>query len=163
MKTSENGLKIIKNFEGLHDGSKAAGLQPQNDGAGIWTEGWGRAMRDSRGNFLRVGSTSLQEAIRRSTIANVVQADAALCEDLSPIEHLVAKQFTVPLSQNQFDALVSFYYNTGGSSTLRNLINSGAPKSVVYNWWISHYITGQGIPMKGLVKRRKMEADLFFS
>lgn len=48
---------------------------------------------------------------------------------------------------------------TGGSSTLYKLINTKSPK--LYEWWTNHYITVDGILLKGLVYRRQTEALLF--
>ena len=54
MKTSQVGINLIKHFEGLHDGDlKEIGLQPKKCPAGIWTQGYGSAMRDKNGNFLK--------------------------------------------------------------------------------------------------------------
>ena len=54
MKTNNEGIKLIKDFESLHDGDLTLiGLQPKMDPIGIWTEGYGRAMRDKKGNFIK--------------------------------------------------------------------------------------------------------------
>jgi lysozyme len=50
MKTSNVGIQLIQEFESLHDGDLTMiGLQPKMDPIGIWTEGYGHAMRDSKG------------------------------------------------------------------------------------------------------------------
>ena len=163
MKTSQKGIDLIKSFESLHDGDKKLpGLQPKMDPSNIWTEGWGRAMRDSKGNFLR-GESNRKLAYSRATIKTVQEADAALQEDLRPREFDVFRKLKVPVNQNQFDALVSHYYNTGGSSTLFDLINKKAKKEEIYKWFTERYITSDGKVLNGLIKRRKAEADLYFS
>jgi hypothetical protein len=49
MKTSNVGIQLIQEFESLHDGDLTMiGLQPKMDPIGIWTEGYGHAMRDSK-------------------------------------------------------------------------------------------------------------------
>ena len=54
MKTSNIGIELIKEFESLHDGDLSIiGLQPKMCPAGIWTEGYGHAMRDNKGNFIK--------------------------------------------------------------------------------------------------------------
>ena len=54
MKTSVNGLNLIKEFESLHDGDLSIiGLQPKMCPAQVWTEGYGRAMRNKSGVFLK--------------------------------------------------------------------------------------------------------------
>ena len=163
MKTSRNGIELIKRFEAIHDGDKQKpGLQPQMDPAGIWTEGYGRAMRDDNGNFIR-GAHNRQLAYSRATIHTHADAERALLQDLSPREHMVMQKIRVPLTQNQFDALVSYVYNTGGSSTLFNLINSKASCNDIRNWMETRYITAGGKIYNGLIRRRKAEADLFFA
>lgn len=163
MKTGSKGKAIIKEFEGLHDGDlKKIGLQPKMDPVGIWTEGWGRAMRDSKGNFLK-GPKNKILAEQRATIKTLEEAEKALEEDLAPRELAVMRKLKVKVNQNQFDALVSHYYNTGGSATLFDLINSNAGKQKIYKWFTEKYVTGQGVKLAGLVRRRKAEANLYFS
>lgn len=162
MRTSKVGLNLIKEFESLHDGSLAIiGLQPKMDPIDIWTEGYGRAMRDDNGNFIK-GAAKKELAYSRITIHNAVQADKALLEDLVSFERIVATKIKKILNQNQFDALVSYTYNTGGSSTLFTLINSNASKEAIMNWFTTKYITADGIREPGLVRRRKAEATLYF-
>lgn len=160
MKTSDIGVSLIKHFEGLHDGNlKEIGLQPKMCPAGIWTEGYGRAMRDDNGNFIK-GIKNKKLAYSRITIHTEEQAEKALAEDLPPYERQVILKAKRPLKQNEFDALVSHRYNTGGSSTLTEMSNS---KNILSKtWWTSHYITGGGKILKGLIERRKAEAKLYF-
>jgi len=163
MKTGQKGIDLIKEFEGLHDGDlKKIGLQPKIDPIGIWTEGYGRAMRDDRGNFLK-GLSNKITAEKKATISREKEADMALRQDLSVYERIVSSKLKIAVNQNQFDALVSHTYNTGGSSTLFDLINKKAPSSEIQEWFVSKYITAQGVKLNGLVRRRKAEAELFFS
>jgi lysozyme len=162
MKTGALGLNLIKSFEGLHDGDlKQIGLQPKMCPAKIWTEGYGRAMRDNKGNFIK-GESNKALAFSRITIKTELDAVNALASDLSVYERIVTSKVKVPLNQNQFDALVSYTYNTGGSQTLFNLINKKAPASEIKNWFETKYITGGGKVLAGLVRRRKAEAELYF-
>lgn len=163
MRTSTKGIKLIKSYEGLHDGDKKlSGLQPQMDPIGIWTEGYGRAMRDSKGNFIR-GAANKQKAYDNITIRTEFQAEQALACDLGPREETVAKKIRVPLTQGQFDALVSHTYNTGGSGTLFDLVNRKAPLSQIKTWFETKYITAGGVKLAGLVRRRKEEFQLYIS
>ncbi|WP_126654132.1 lysozyme [Chryseobacterium aureum] len=163
MRTSQKGINLIKEFESLHDGDlKKPGLQPKMDPVGIWTEGYGRAMRDDKGNFLK-GSGNKVNAEKRATIHTEKEAEVALRQDLQIYENIVAKKITVSINQNQFDALVSHTYNTGGSDGLFKLVNDRAPGASIRNWFITKYITAQGVKLNGLIRRRKAEADLFFS
>ncbi|QIY92252.1 lysozyme [Chryseobacterium gallinarum] len=163
MRTSQKGIDLIKEFESLHDGDlKKPGLQPNMDPVGIWTEGYGRAMRDDKGNFLRgAGNKAIAEKI--ATIHTGKEAEDALKQDLQVYENIVAKKIKVPITQNQFDALVSHTYNTGGSDGLFKLVNDRAPSAAIRNWFITKYITAGGKVLNGLIRRRKAEADLFFS
>ncbi len=156
MKTSQTGINLIKHFEGLHDGDlKKIGLQPKKCPAGIWTQGYGSAMRDSKGNFLKGKEMPVP------TIINENEAEWLLTKDLQVFENIVMRKIKVELKQNQFDALVSHTYNTGGSDTLFKLINRKAPIDEIRKWWLNKYITGGGIRLRGLVERRKIEFNLF--
>jgi len=163
MRTGKKGIELIKSFESLHDGDLTLiGLQPKMDPIGIWTEGYGRAMRDNKGNFIK-GKENKALAYSRITIDNEPEAQQALLQDLSPREHIVMQNIKVPLTQNQFDALVSYVYNTGGSNTLYNLINKKADPANIRRWFETKYITAGGKKLQGLIRRRKAEADLFFT
>lgn len=162
MKTGKKGIDLIKYFESLHDGDlKQIGLQPKMCPAQIWTEGYGRAMR-YKGAFLK-GIENKQIAYGNRTITTEQEAEKALLDDLTIYERIVTQKIKVTLSQNQFDALVSHTYNTGGSQTLFNLINQKQSNSVIRNWFENKYINGGGVKLKGLVRRRKAEADLYFT
>lgn len=163
MKTGTKGIELIKSFESLHDGDlNQIGLQPKMCPAGIWTEGYGRAMRDSKGNFLK-GIANKEIAFKSAKIKTEAQAEKALLEDLKIYEEVVHKKVSIDLTQNQFDALVSHTYNTGGSSTLFQLVNEKSSEKNIRRWFETKYITGGGVRMKGLIRRRKAESDLFFS
>jgi lysozyme len=162
MKTSINGINLIKKFESLHDGNLSQiGLQPKMDPIGIWTEGYGRAMCDNKGNFIK-GIDNKKLAYDRITIHTIDEANKALTEDLAPREHLVIQNIKISLNQNQFDALVSYVYNTGGSSTLYRLINTKASKESIEKWFNNNYIKAGGKILPGLIRRRKEESILYF-
>jgi len=156
MKTSQEGVNLIKMFEGLHDGDlKKIGWQPKKCPAGIWTEGYGHAMRDFKGNFLKGNTMPIHTM-------SVEQAEMLLKDDLSAFEAIVSRKIKVPINENQFSALVSHAYNTGGSSTLFNLINAKAPDKDIKNWIENRYIMGGGVILNGLIARRKAESNLYF-
>ena len=162
MKTGTLGLNLIKSFEGLHDGDlKQIGLQPKMDPIGIWTEGYGRAIRNDAGKFIK-GEANKKLAYSRITIKTELDAVKALASDLNIYERIVLNKVKVTLTQNQFDALVSYTYNTGGSQTLFNLINKKADSQSIRNWMETKYTTAGGKKLAGLVRRRKAEAELFF-
>lgn len=153
-----NLYKLITHYESLHDGDLTkVGLQPKMDPVGIWTEGWGHAIYNN-GQFVK-GLINKDLASKLSIIHTIDDADKQLELDLRPIFTIIARKITIKLNDNQLAALVSFIYNTGGSSTLYNLINTNSKD--LYNWWTTHYITAQGVKLKGLEYRRKTEALLF--
>jgi lysozyme len=162
MRTSNVGIELIKLFESLHDGDLSQiGLQPKLCPSGIWTSGWGNAIIYN-GKFLR-GAENKDLAYAIGTLKNEAEADAQLQVNLRKFERIVSGKLKVKVNQNQFDALVSHTYNTGGSNTLFRLINENAGREKIYNWFTTKYITGNGVKLNGLVRRRKAEADLFFS
>lgn len=159
MKTTQTGLNLIKHFEGLHDGDlKQLGLQPKMCPAGIYTEGYGRAMRDKKGNFIRDKKTAYENI----SIRTEAEAVEALANDIKVFEDIVMRKVKVTLKPNEFDALVSHTYNTGGSNTLFSLINKKASKQEIHKWFTTKYISANGVQLKGLIERRRMEAKLFF-
>ena len=105
MKISQKGLDLIKNFEGLE-------LKAYKDSVGILTIGYG-----STGSHVKSGMTITAE-----------QAEELLKQDVSRFEKGVNDLVKVSLTQNQFDALVSFSFNLGlgnlKSSTLLKKLNA---------------------------------------
>lgn len=162
MRTSVNCLSLIKEFESLHDGDLSViGLQPKMCPAKIWTEGYGRAMRNSHGAFLKELKDKKQ-AYDNITIHTKEEAEKALIEDLGVFERIVSSKIRIELNQNEFDALVSYTYNTGGSDTLFKLINQKAPEEQIKKWFETKYIMGGGKILPGLIRRRKAESTLYF-
>jgi GH24 family phage-related lysozyme (muramidase) len=85
--------------------------------------------------------------------------------DLAPREVAVSRLITVPLNQNQFDALVSFVFNLGSGalqcSTLRRRLNAGAYLEAADEF--PKWVYAGGRKLKGLVRRREAERILFLS
>lgn len=138
MTTSKAGIALIEQFEGCR-------LKSYQDGAGIWTIGYGHA--DARADQYET-----QE-----------QAEKDLCADLATAEHAVNSFVHAQLNQNQFDALVSFTFNEGTgrfkSSTMLRLINAGAYQGAANEFPRWDIVAGQVSP--GLLKRRVAEQALF--
>ncbi len=153
MTLSEEGEKLIKNFEGLK-------LNAYKDSAGVWTIGYG-STRYHDGKLVKPGDklTSEQQAntLFKNTLGQYVNA---------------VNQFSKALlNQNQFDALVSFTYNEGigalQKSTLLKHLNahdyeSAANQFLVWNK-VTDPATGQKVVLNALVKRRVLERQLFLS
>lgn len=143
-KTSDNGRKFIELWEGLY-------LKTYDDGTGTLTIGYGHTTAAGP-PAVHPGMTITQE-----------QADAILAADLASVEIEVNHYVTATIDQNQFDALVSFDFNTGGlarSSALRdvNAKDFAAVPAALDLWDI-----GGGRVMAGLLKRRKAEGVLFMT
>ena len=144
MTTSQRGIALIKQFEGLK-------LNAYLCSANVPTIGYGNTYYPN-GVKVKLGDKISQE-----------QAEELLKDILKKFEAIVNRKLKVKVSQNQFDALVSHTYNTGGSDTLFRLINNGANDTEVRTWIESRYITANGVKLKGLIRRRKAESDLYFS
>jgi lysozyme len=154
---NNNGLLLEEHYESLNDGDLTLiGLQPKMDCCGIWTEGWGHAMV-YKGSFLK-GIANKTLAYSLSTIKTKEQADAQLQIDNQTAELFVHRNLTVNVNDNLYAALVCHTMNTGGSKTLISLVNTNDPS--LYDWWTTHYVTGQGVHLLGLVYRRRSEAIL---
>lgn len=140
MKISEKGLNLIRSFEGLE-------LKAYKDSVGILTVGYG-----STGSHVKPGTTITKE-----------QAEELLKQDVSRFEKGVNDLVKVPLTQNQFDSLVSFSFNLGlanlKSSTLLKRLNaldySGAAKEFL------RWNKAGGKTLNGLARRRQAEKDMF--
>lgn len=145
MNTSKNGINLIKKYEGCQ-------LKAYQCPAKIWTIGFGNTFYEDK------------TKVKKGDVITQLRADLLLSNLLPRFEDIVDSKIVVDLTQNQFDALVSHTWNTGGSETLFKLINSGAKEESIRSWFNTKYITGQGSkePLPGLVKRRKEECDLYF-
>lgn len=144
MQISFNGINFLKDLEGYRDTAYL-------DTAGIPTIGYGTIRID--GKPVELGMTCTEP-----------QAVLWLTADLAQAQTAVNKLVTVPLTQNQYDALVSFVYNVGvhafATSTLRRLLNTKDPHtSDEFDRWVY----SGGHVTKGLVARRRSEKSLFES
>lgn len=145
---SPAGLALIKKFEGWYP-------KAYRDPVGIWTIGWG-----TTGVEARPGRTITKK-----------QGEEFLRRDLKDDEDTVKRLVNVPLTQHQFDALVSFVYNCGSGnfqrSTLRKLLNrkNYAAAAAQFPRWnkARSRETGKWMTLAGLTRRRKEEAALFSS
>lgn len=142
MRTSERGLQFIKE----HEGCVLAAYPDPATGGDPWTIGVGRA------HGVKPGDTCTEE-----------QAMQWLAEDVREAEKAIERLVTVDLTQDQFDALVSFVFNLGAgnfaSSTLLKRINAGAFDEAAEQF--KRWDRAAGRVMAGLTKRRHAEAALF--
>ena len=139
MKISNKGIELIKHFEGCET---EAYLCP----AGVPTIGYGHI-----------------KGVQLGDVITYQEAHEMLLEELSEYENYINDMVTVELSQNQFDAMVSWVYNLGGgnlkSSTLLKTLNIGNYRGVPEQ--IMRWNKAGGKVLEGLTRRRQAEADLF--
>ncbi len=137
MRTSGVGVELIKSFEGF----RARATRLPN---GAWIVGFGH-------------TASAREGVR------VTREDAELVlrhHDLKPIEALISERVLTPLSQNEFDALVSFVFNIGPEAFLESnvlaLLNSGERLQAAEGMtaWRKGRVDGEVRVVDALVRRR---------
>ena len=139
MRISEEGVALIKKFEGCE-------LESYKCPAGVWTIGYGHTKGVKEGD-----SISMNEA------------DEMLEKELIEYENYVDTLVTVPLTDYQRDALISWTYNLGPtnlkSSTLLRKLNEGDYDAVPHE--MMRWTRAGGKELEGLVKRRTVEANMF--
>lgn len=135
MVTSQNGINLIKQFEGCR-------LTSYKDAVGVWTIGYGHTLRVC-------GGMTITQA----------QAEYYLKEDLVRFESAVMKYDSkYHWNQNQFDALVSFALNIG---SIDQLTANGTRSISEISSKILLYDKAGGKKLSGLTRRRKAEKELF--
>ena len=138
MKTSQKGIDLIKKFEGCR-------LEAYRCPAGVWTIGYGHT-----------------KGVQNGLKITQAQAEEFLREDLRIYEQAVESCVKVPLSQNQFDALVSFCYNCGGealrTSTLLRLLNESKYSEAGEQFL--RWNKAGGKVLVGLTRRREEEKEM---
>lgn len=140
MNTSQEGIDLIKSFEGFRSA-------PYICPAGVATYGYGTT----------AGVTMNTPPITED------EAEALLARDLLRFERSVSRLCPVSLTQGQFDALVSFSYNLGSgalqSSTLRRRLLRGDYEGAADE--LLRWVWAGGRRLAGLVRRRAAERVLF--
>ena len=139
METSQDGLKLIKKFEGCE-------LKSYQDSVGVWTIGYGHT------KGVEEGQEITQE-----------EAEEMLASELSEYEGYINDMVECDLEQNQFDALVAWVYNLGPtnlrSSTMLKRLNANDLDDVPNQ--IKRWDKAGGKVLAGLVRRREAEALMF--
>ena len=137
MRTSDEGLNLIKKYEGCR-------LTAYKCPSGVWTIGYGHT------HNVKEGMTITQ-----------AQADDFLRSDLLNAEKYVDVYAPIyHFTQAQFDALVSFTYNCGAGN-LKKLVNGGMRTIHEISAAIPTYNKSRGVVLKGLVNRRNDEKAMF--
>jgi lysozyme len=140
---SDNGLQLVRDSEGYMP-------RAYQDTGGVWTIGYG-------------STRFLGREVRKGDVCTNEQAVTQLKLDIASACESVGRLVKVPLTQNQFDALVDFVYNLGEGqfikSTLLKKLNlkDYVGASDEFKKWV--FDNGKIQP--GLVSRRHRETDLF--
>lgn len=136
---SVGSTKLIREFEGLE-------LKAYKCPAGVLTIGYGHT-----------------KAVTAGMVITESKAEELLREDLKWVEETINSKVVVGLTQNQYDALASFIYNVGSGafakSTLLRKLN--AEDFVGASAEFKRWNKAGGKVLKGLVRRRKAEQELF--
>lgn len=148
MKTGTKGIELIKLFEGFRS-------KPYLDVVKVPTIGYG-ATHYGNGAKVKMTDKPISET----------QAADLLTAMLTQYEDHVNRVLKREINQNQYDALVSFTYNLGGGalakSTLIKKVNANPCDPSIRNEFMK-WINAGGKPLKGLIRRRETESDLYFS
>lgn len=146
MRVSENGINLIKQFEGCR-------LTAYQDSVGVWTIGYGWT-QPVDGKPVAKGMVITQQ-----------KANDLLKQGVVQYENGVNSLVKVQLNQNQFDALVDFAYNLGVNalkgSTLLKKLNAGDYGGAANEF--TKWNKAGGKELAGLTRRREAEKSLFLS
>lgn len=148
------GLNLIKFFESFFS-------KPYICPAGIQTIGYGTT---------RYFDTKKRVTIKDKPITEV-EALRLLKGDVESLyAPLVDKLCRDDLNQNEFDSICSFVYNAGttyrskeGKNNYYNLFDKVNKKENIIKYWENLAITGGGVKLNGLIKRRKKEVELYYT
>lgn len=138
--TSKPGLDLIRRSEGCR-------LEAYRCPAGVLTIGYGHTGTD----------------VREGQRVSAEEADRLLRDDLSHIERRIQQLVSAPLTQGQFDALVSFAFNVGVGalerSTLLRRLNAEDYRGAAVEF--GRWTQAGGRELPGLVHRRREERAMF--
>ena len=141
MRTSRIGIALIKSYESLR-------LEAYRCQTGVWTIGYGHTA-----------------GVRRGDVIDEQRAEYLLTEDLKKFEEVVNRECP-HVNQNQFDALVSFTFNCGSGNLLKSTLLKcvkANPLNTNIRGEFMKWNKSKGTVLAGLIRRRRAEADLYFS
>jgi lysozyme len=145
IKISKAGINKIKRYEALR-------LNAYQDSVGKWTTGYGHLILPNE-DYLMTGAIT------------ETQAENLLKNDLAKVEKVINGAVQVPITGNQYDALVSLVFNIGAgnfmTSTLLKKLNEGDYEGAAAEFPRWSYADGKQLP--GLMARRANEQNVFIS
>ena len=146
MKASKDCIDLIKRFEGCR-------LKAYKCPANVWTIGCGHT-----------GLVNGKPITEGMTITELM-ANTLLAIDLQKFENTINRLVKKPLTQAEFDSLVSFVFNVGegnfAKSTMLKLLNQGHFDLAAQQF--ERWIYAKGKALNGLKKRRLAEKTLFLT
>ena len=139
MKISENGLELIKKFEGCE-------TTAYQDSVGVWTIGFGHT-----------------KGVEEGQTCSIEDAESMLADEMDEYEGYINNMVKVELQQHEFDALVAWVYNLGptnlGERTMLKVLNGGQFDRVPDE--MNRWTRAGGKILEGLVRRRQAESLMF--
>jgi lysozyme len=139
MKISEDGLELIKKFEGCE-------TTAYQDSVGVWTIGFGHT-----------------KGVEEGQTCSIEDAESMLADEMNEYEGYINNMVKVDLQQHEFDALVAWVYNLGptnlGESTMLKVLNGGQFDRVPDE--MNRWTRAGGEILEGLVRRRQAESLMF--
>jgi lysozyme len=148
MKIDKKGLSLIAEFEGLS-------LKPYKCSASIPTIGFGSTYYEN-GTRVQMSDAPITKQRAEQLLQHTADRFA------SKVFNLLKK----PVSQNQFNALVSFAFNVGSgalaSSTLLKLVNVNPNDAMIAKEFLKWNKVNK-VPVQGLTNRRIKESALYFT
>ena len=139
MKISEDGLELIKKFEGCE-------TTAYQDSVGVWTIGFGHT-----------------KGVEEGQTCSIEDAESMLADEMDEYEGYINNMVKVDLQQHEFDALVAWVYNLGptnlGESTMLKVLNGGQFDRVPDE--MNRWTRAGGEILEGLVRRRQAESSMF--
>ena len=139
MKISEDGLELIKKFEGCE-------TTAYRDSVGVWTIGFGHT-----------------KGVEEGQTCSIEDAESMLADEMDEYEGYINNMVKVDLQQHEFDSLVAWVYNLGptnlGESTMLKVLNGGQFDRVPDE--MNRWTRAGGKILEGLVRRRQAESLMF--
>jgi len=159
MKTPDEGIDLIKAFEGCHN-------QPYLCPAKLWTVGYGHVLYPEQARLKADERASYPLKPEHSRVWDADEIDALLAEDLHRFEAGILRLCPAAADNDRhFAAIVSFAFNVGlgnlQASTLRMKYNRGDFEGAADEFL--KWRKSNGVVLAGLERRRKAERYLFLS